>query len=191
MSTSATTPAMMNASRYSRMTARCFSSGTADGAKQITARAMTSMPRIAARTYGLIERGSDFALFDARRLAAHAVLQVEELGAAHDAAADHVDLVDARRVHEKRAFNADVVRDASNREARRETAVLALDHDAFKGLDALFVAFGHARVDADRIADAEFGAGLFTVVVAEQMGEIHGGPRFSSGREKSAGHTLS
>src|SRR5215472_2888035 len=98
MRTSATAPAMMNASRYSRTTPRCLSSGTAAGAIQRTIRATTRMPRTAPRTYGLIERGLLLVLSDARRFAADAFLQVEQLRATHDAAADDVDLVDARRM---------------------------------------------------------------------------------------------
>src|SRR5215469_328560 len=143
MRTSATAPAMMNASRYSRTTPRCFSSGTAAGAIQRTIRATTRMPRTAPRTYGLIERALFLVLFDARRFAADAVLQVEELRPADDAAADDVYLVNARRVDEERAFDADVVRDPTHRKARREAAMLALDDNAFEYLDALFVAFSN------------------------------------------------
>src|SRR5690348_12820635 len=174
MRRSATSPAMMNASRYSRTMPRCLSSGTDAGAIQRTMRATTRMPRTAPRTYGLIERGLFLVLFDARRFAADAILQVEELRAADDAAADDLDLVDARRVDEERAFDADVVRDTAHREARREAAVLALDDHAFEYLDAFFVALGDARVDAHRVADGELGGSALALVVSDECREIHG-----------------
>src|SRR5215469_12566269 len=173
MRTSATAPAMMNASRYSRTTPRCFSSGTAAGAIQTTIRATTRIPRTAPRTYGLIERELFLVLFDARRFASDAVLQVEELRATDDAAADDVDFVDARRMDEERALDADVMSDAPNREARRKAAVLALDDYAFEYLDALFVALGDAGVHAHRVADGELRGSALALVVSDECRQVH------------------
>src|SRR5471032_164457 len=114
MSNSATTPAMRNASRYSRTTPRLLSSATALGATQRMSRASARTARTAMRMVGVIPEASALSLFDARGFAADAVLQVEQLGAAHEAAAHNFDFFDARRVYEERALDTDAMRDPAH-----------------------------------------------------------------------------
>src|SRR5450755_2553742 len=138
-------PAIRNASRYSRVTARLLSSGIAFGATQRTARATARTHRTAMRMDGVMPRASALSLFYAGRFAADSILQIEQLCAAHEATAHDFDLLDARRVDEKRAFDAHAMRDAPNGEALRKTAMLAFDDHAFEHLNALFVAFSNPR----------------------------------------------
>src|ERR1700730_5126422 len=98
MSKSATTPAIRNASRYSRMIARLLSSATACGATQRMSRASANTARTAIRIVGVIRRASALSLFYAGGFVADAILQIEELGAPHQAAAGHFDFFDPRRV---------------------------------------------------------------------------------------------
>src|ERR1700680_2769640 len=130
MSKSATMPAIRNASRYSRMIPRLFSSATAVGAIQRMSRASAKTARPAMRMVGVIPEASALSLFDAGGFVADAILQVEKLCAPHEAAASHFDLLDARRVDEERSFDADAMGDPTDGEALGKTAVLALDDDA-------------------------------------------------------------
>src|SRR6185503_9065844 len=75
------------------------------------------------------------ALEDARRLAA-AAAQVIELGAAHLAAAQHLDLGDVGRVDREYALDALAVGDLAHREALVEAAAGAGDDHALVGLQA-------------------------------------------------------
>src|SRR4051794_3061688 len=87
-------------------------------------------------------------LADPRRLAG-AATQVIELGAAHVAAALHLDRRDHRRIGLERALHAFAAGDLAHREAGVEAAVALADDDAFVGLDALALAFDHRDVDDD------------------------------------------
>ena len=79
--------------------------------------------------------------------------QVEELCPAHLAVAQHLDLVDARSVHEEGALDADPVGDATHGEAGRETDLaLERDHNALEHLDALAGAFNDLDVHAHGVA---------------------------------------
>src|SRR5262249_47966580 len=71
-------------------------------------------------------------LGDARRFAAPRA-QVIELGAAHLAAADHLDGIDHRRVEREHALNPLAVRDFPHREVLVEPAAGAADAHAFVG----------------------------------------------------------
>src|SRR6185503_17868733 len=75
------------------------------------------------------------ALEDARRLAA-AAAQVIELGAAHLAAAQHLDLGDVGRVDREHALHALAVGDLAHREALVEAGARAGDDHALVGLQA-------------------------------------------------------
>src|SRR5450755_367729 len=132
---------MRKASRYSRRMPRLLSSATAVGATQRMSRASAKTARTAIRMVGVIRRASALSLFDAGGFVADAVLQIEKLGAADEAATGHFNFFDPRRMDEERPLDADAVGDPANREALGQSAILALDHDAFKHLDALFAAF--------------------------------------------------
>src|SRR4029453_5708076 len=90
-------------------------------------------------------------LGDAARLAAQ-VAQVVELGAAHDALADDLDLPDARAVEREHALHTLAEGDFAHRERGVHAGVLAADAQALIDLQALAVAFLHLDVHAERIA---------------------------------------
>ena len=100
--------------------------------------------------------GGQFHLLgDARRLAA-AIAQIIELGAAHLAAADHLDRVDVRRIDREDALDALAVGNLADGEALVEAAAGPRDADAFIGLHAGALAFLDLDVDDDRVARLEF-----------------------------------
>src|SRR5688500_16112725 len=93
---------------------------------------------------------------DARGLAGE-VAEVVQLGAAHAAAAHHLDSTDHRAVHREDALDADAVRDLADGEGLADTAATTGDAHALERLDALLVAFLHPDVNAQRIARTERG----------------------------------
>src|SRR5262245_48068727 len=99
---------------------------------------------------------SRLALGDTRALAG-AAAQVIELGTTHDAAANHGDAVDVRRIDREHALHAFAERNLANGEVRADALVRTGDDDAFVGLDAGALAFDDAHADADGVARAEFG----------------------------------
>src|SRR5579862_1110020 len=94
------------------------------------------------------------ALGDAGRFAA-AAAQVIELGAAHVAAAHHLDRGDARRMQREDAFDALAVGDLAQRKVRVDAGVLSGDADALEGLDAFALALDDAQADLNGIARLE------------------------------------
>ena len=88
---------------------------------------------------------------------ARELTQVEEARAAHNAARNQLDLVDARRVREENTLDAYVEADLANREGASCTCAVALEDDALEDLNTVFVAFGNFVVNADGITDAEVG----------------------------------
>src|ERR1700722_12790301 len=118
-------------------------------------------------------------LDDAGRLAAQ-IAQVIQLGAAHLAAAHHLDRVDHRRHHGEYAFDAFAVGDLAHRKTLVETATGAADADAFIGLHARAIAFDHLDVDDHGVAGSEFrdlfaGGQFFELLFFELLNEVHGG----------------
>src|SRR5882724_6508842 len=118
-------------------------------------------------------------LDDAGRLAAQ-VAQVIQLGAAHLAAAHHLDRVDHRRHHREYAFDAFTVGDLAHRKTLVEPAAGTADADAFIGLHARAVAFDHLDVDDHGVAGSEFrnrfaGGQFFELLFFELLNEVHGG----------------
>src|SRR5690242_19545815 len=93
-------------------------------------------------------------LDDAGRLAA-ASAQIIELGAAHLAAAHHLDRVDQRRMNRKHALDALAIGDLAHREVLVDPAARAPDAHALIGLHAAALALDHLDVDAERIAGTE------------------------------------
>src|SRR5262249_15330666 len=83
--------------------------------------------------------------------------EVEEARAPHDAAADDFDLLDARRVREEDALDADVEAHLAYSERAARTRAVALGDDALEDLGALLVALDDAVVDTHGIAHAEIG----------------------------------
>src|SRR5574341_409793 len=105
----------------------------------------------------LLHGGLDALFLEAGRLAP-ASAQVVQLRAAHLGAADHFHLVYARRAEEEGALHADTVRgQAAHREIRVVAAFAHADDGAFEFLDALFVAFHNAHVNADAVPRLELG----------------------------------
>src|SRR6478735_2764372 len=82
--------------------------------------------------------------------------EVVELGAANLTETSNLDLVDARRVDQEGALDADAMRgDAANREVFIHAAGTAANNDAFKNLDALAVPFDDLRMHANGVSGAE------------------------------------
>src|SRR6202021_2800802 len=77
-------------------------------------------------------------------------------GATHAVSRQYLQLVDSRRMHREYSLDADAVRNLAHGEGRAVGAAIHFDHDAFEGLDALFLAFDDLDVNANRVADAEF-----------------------------------
>src|SRR5687768_10893174 len=106
--------------------------------------------------------------------------QVVQLGAAHDAAADHLDALDVRRVEREDALDALAEAHLADGEIAVDAAVRAGDADAFVVLNAGALALDHAHADAQRVARAEFGNLLRLVERCDGLGlelldQTHGG----------------
>src|SRR4051812_15303242 len=116
-------------------------------------------------------------LGDAARLAAK-VAQVIELGAAHDALPDDLDLPDVRAVEREHALDALVERDLAHRERGVHAGILARDALALIDLDALAIAFLHLDVHAQGIARLEaryrpFRRDLVHLGLAQRVENVH------------------
>src|ERR1700737_3547280 len=116
-------------------------------------------------------------LDDAGRLAAQ-IAQVIQLGAAHLAAAHHLDRVDHRRHHGEYAFHAFAVGNLPHGEALVEPAAGTADANAFIGLNARAIAFDHLDVDDHGVARSEFrtllaGGQFFELLFFELLNEVH------------------
>lgn len=98
--------------------------------------------------------GLDFAL-NARSFTFEAT-EVVELGATDAALLNHFELGDFRRRFEENTLDAHAVGVLANREGAAAAAVGLRDHDAFEGLNTLFLAFFDADVDANGVARAVF-----------------------------------
>src|SRR5665213_1852264 len=130
---SATSPATMNASRYSRMTVR------ADGLAPSPTRTGVGLMLIATRTTAKMQisaRSSsgvtsrllrDLLFLDAGGFT-DLIAQVVETAAAHDAAFGNLDPVDARAVQQERFLDADAVGDAANGDRLGRSAAFADRH---------------------------------------------------------------
>src|SRR5258705_10886049 len=121
--------------------------------------------------------GAILLLDDAGRLAAQ-VAQVIQLGAAHLAAAHHLDRIDHRRHHREDAFHAFGVGNLAHRETLVEPAAGAADADAFIRLHARAVALDHLDVDDHGVARPEFrnllaGGQFFELLFFELLNEVH------------------
>src|SRR4029077_17243204 len=91
----------------------------------------------------------------------------------HVAVTEHVDAIDPRRVHEKRALNADAVRDTPHREVLAQPASGDADDRALEHLDALSRALDHLGVDLDRVAGAERGHLCLLLLFLELLDDVH------------------
>src|SRR5262249_26391727 len=110
---------------------------------------------------------------DAGRLA-HAAAQVVQPRATHLAVAHHLDLVDARRVHEERALHPHSVGDAAHRDVAPQTSARDTDDQALEDLDALASALHHLGVDPHRVARTELGNRLLLLLLLELVDDVHG-----------------
>src|SRR6202047_3127413 len=118
-------------------------------------------------------------LDDAGRLATQ-IAQVIQLGAAHLAAAHHLDRVDHRRHYGEYAFDAFTVGDLAHRKTLVEPAAGAADADAFVSLHARAIAFNDLDIDDHGVAGSEFrnlfaGGQFFKLLFFELLNEVHGG----------------
>src|SRR5262249_18473742 len=106
------------------------------------------------RTHGAAGGSTLDLFFDAGGLARQ-IAQVVQLGAAHVAAALHLDVLDRGTVQLEHAFHALAVTDLAHGDRGVEAAVAARDDHAFIGLGTLAVAFLHLHVHHDGVAGAE------------------------------------
>ena len=83
---------------------------------------------------------------------AHALAQVEELGAAHFAAALHLDGGHLRAVDHEHPFNADALEDPAHGDGFVHAAVALGDHHTLVGLNTLFVALTDAHAHLHGVA---------------------------------------
>src|SRR6185503_7764756 len=97
-------------------------------------------------TDSILRRGLLLAgLFHARRLALQLAQEVQ-LGAADFRRAQHLDLVDDRRVQREDALHALAERHLADGKGRARAAAVHPDHHALEHLDALLVPFAHLHV---------------------------------------------
>src|SRR5688572_28443121 len=87
---------------------------------------------------------------------AGAAAQVVELRPAHDAAADHLDALDVRRVEREDALDALAEAHLADGEIAVDAAVRAGDADAFVVLHAGTLALDYAHADAHGVARTKF-----------------------------------
>src|SRR5581483_7526536 len=93
--------------------------------------------------------------------------QIIQLGAAHAAGAHHIDVIDHRRMNRKNALHALPEADLAHGDGFAQAAVLARDHGAFEGLQALFVALSDLHVNANGVARTKLRYFLTLVVVLD------------------------
>src|SRR5579863_1895887 len=78
-------------------------------------------------------------------------------------------------MHREDSLDADPVGNFPDGEGGAVGAAIDLDHDAFEGLDALLLALDDLDVNANRVADAEFGQVLAQAPLFELLDNgIHG-----------------
>src|SRR5580700_10847526 len=94
------------------------------------------------------------ALLDAGRLAPQRA-QVVELGPAHPAAGDDLDLVDRRAVHREGPLHAHAVADLADREGLADATALAAKHHALEHLDPRTAALDDPNVNLQRVTRAK------------------------------------
>src|SRR5207245_1010989 len=99
--------------------------------------------------------------------------QVIEPALADVAMAQHIDLVDARRVDEKRALDADAVGDAPHGEVLAQAAAGHADDGAFEHLDALASPLDDFGVHLDRVARPQRGHFLLLLLLLELLDDVH------------------
>src|SRR5579859_2112658 len=87
------------------------------------------------------------------RLAAESA-EIKQTGAAYLRGTDQIDLVDHLGMERENALHAVSETHLPDSKAGLR-AIVALDHDAFKSLKALFVAFLDLHVNTDRVAGTE------------------------------------
>src|SRR6187399_646946 len=120
------------------------------------------------RALALLAHGL-LALGDAGTLA-RAAAQIVELGATDDAAADHLDALDVRRVEREDALDALAEAHLADGEIAVDAAVRAGDAHALVVLHAGALALDHAHADAHGVAGAEFGNLLRLVERCDGLG---------------------
>src|ERR1035437_5476368 len=91
-----------------------------------------------------------FGVLDASGLAGQ-IAQVEEARATDEAAAHDFDLLDARRVRQEHALDADVEADLPHGEGAAGAVAGALENHTLEDLDAIFVAFDDLVVNPNGV----------------------------------------
>src|ERR1035437_7280327 len=185
---SATSPATMNASRYSRRTVRA--DGTLRGSPSPAATGTAGRMLIATRTIAKTAMSASsssgvtgktallgglallLAFLDAGPFT-DLLAEVVQARASHDTALRDFDAIDARAVQQERPFHADTVRDATDGDRLAEAAALADRHHALEHLDALFAALDDLRVDLDGVVRAEFRDGRLFLFLLDQVEYVH------------------
>ncbi|CDO37734.1 hypothetical protein SPHV1_390003 [Novosphingobium sp. KN65.2] len=102
--------------------------------------------------------------------------QVVQLGTTHDAAANHGDRIDVRRVQRENAFHAFTEADLADGEVRTHATVRTRDAHAFEVLDAGTGTFDDLHADADGVARTELRdilAGLGNFLGLDLLNQVH------------------
>src|SRR5258705_5276698 len=99
-------------------------------------------------------RDADLHLLDARRLAGE-MAQVVELGPAHAAATDDIDVGQHGALDREDGLDADAVGDLAHGERRADAAAPTGNADSLERLDALLLPFLDAHVHAEGVTGAE------------------------------------
>src|SRR5690348_11249000 len=86
---------------------------------------------------------------------------------------EHVDAVDARRVHEERSLHSDAVGHAPHREVLAQAASRNTDDRAFEHLDALPRALHDLGVNLDRVAGPKRRHLRFLLLFLELLDDVH------------------
>ncbi len=125
------------------------------------------------RLHGGELRVVDPALLDPGLLATQ-IAEVVELGSAHCASGDDLELGDRGRMDGERPLDADAEGDLANRECLADAAPLTPDHDALEHLDAFSVTLHHADVHLDGVARPEIGHVGTQEGLLDEGGLVHG-----------------
>src|SRR5262249_50016991 len=99
--------------------------------------------------------------------------EVVQLGPAHPAAAQDLDLLDPRRMDGKCPFHADAVRDPPDGERLAQATAAAPDHDSFERLEPVAPALRDLDVHAHGVAGPKGGDCRLDVVALNRGQTLH------------------
>src|SRR5260370_3809482 len=119
---------------------------------------------------GRMARPKLFALFQAGSFALQRT-QIVQLGAAHAAGADDIDVVHHLRMYREDTLHALAKTDLSDGDALAHTHSVACDQHAFESLEALFLAFLDLHVHLNGVAGTKLGEFLLPFVLDDKLGQ--------------------